>query len=167
MHELRIGMGGQATALLHDDLTTAQTLIVSGERVPGHTDREAAKKVVIDYLSFYRAYRSASDWPENPYDPNNWGHDTRIKDLGITNTVTNAPLAVSPDFDPEVTAYTTTDSLGGLRYNTMFFDPLLTAAKHLNTKLNDSLNPTSVRLRVTSYDGQDQRDYTITKVDPE
>ena len=160
MHELELGMGGMATMMLHEELTTGPSLTIGDHDVPGLTERNAVRTRIANYLTTYRAYRRAEDWPEDPWDPNHWGHDTRIKTLTITNATTNQAIALTPEFDPEVMEYTTPDEIGAVRYAATFFDPLMTAGKNLAPAPTESV----LYLWVNANDGVTRRKYTITKV---
>ena len=127
MHELEIGMGGAASVLLHDRLTVAQDLLVGSVKVPGLTTRNAARTRVTDYLKYYLAFKTDLNWPDDPYDPNNWGHDSKLKSLVIRDGSTNEDIELTPTFDPDVLAYTIASQPTTLpAFNATARDPLRT-----------------------------------------
>ena len=89
-HELELHMGGMATVLLHDILT---------EDKAARAKRIKVRDRVAKYLQ-----RNLASIPDNPWDPNNWGHDSRLKSLVVSDDNGEVPLA--PAFDAEVLEYT-------------------------------------------------------------
>lgn len=167
MREIELGMGGPASIVLHDQLTTAATLTIGDFRVPGMTERSAVLSRVGNYLTYYRALRRPADWPEDPDDPLHWGHDARMKTLALAELrTTGTPIRIRPDFDPDTTEYTTNQPIVNATFVNgevpTFFDPLMTYAKNVRSSYaNTHQAQDTLVYTVTANDGRTTRIYRI------
>ena len=94
--ELEEDAGGIASLLLHDI-------------IPDETGaRAAVRQRVATYLAQNRA-----KLPEDPWDPNVWGHDARLKSLTVKDSSRTA-IEITPSFDPDIEEYTVDRTISGL-----------------------------------------------------
>ena len=134
-HELELGAKGLASLYLHN-------------RLPASQERADAIARVGVYLQ-----KNLADLPDDPWDPNNWGHDARLESLSVSKNGVN--LTLTPAFDPEVLDYTVdADSLAGTTYRFETKDSLARNAT--------SDTATSRSIVVTAYDKTTKRTYTVS-----
>lgn len=139
--ELELHMGGPASMLLHGQLTD-----------PGQK-RLRARATVETYLM-----RNRQQIPADPYDPNEWGHDARLRALSLQDISANRPVTFRPAFDPEVLEYTTGQPIApplGITATTM--DTLAPAPAHRFLNSNAVLE-----VIVTAKDGVTKRTYKVS-----
>ena len=145
-YELEIGAGGRGTLNLYDMWSDTDAR---------HLQVDKVRSLVHTYLSYHLARVDAL--PDDPYDPNEWGHDARIKNLVLHN-FSRLPIVFTPSFDPDVLSYTVNEPLIGFSVQTMeFFDPLLTS----NRNVVAEITTTSITYTVLARDGSTQRVYKI------
>ena len=140
LHELEEHMGGIATMYLHDYL-------------PNKDERIKARSTVETYLMINK-----QTLPEDPWDPNNWGHDARLSSLTIRDLQTLEAIELTPDFDPEVLEYTTNHPITGISLAHTPKDSLA------NSDFETSPDRTSISITVTAKDGKTTRIYKVSVV---
>ena len=149
-HELFMYAGGEIFQFLYVNLAADD---------PRRRAVEAARTRVELYLNYY--YNNRNNWPDDPYDPNNWGHDTRLKNFEMRELRFNGKIIVlEPSFDPDVLEYTVNQPLlNAVITITEFYDPLLTFANNITTTTNRDSTVSTVTVRAN--DGTTTRTYTF------
>ena len=156
--EVEIGVGGPASALLHSRMTN------------GVAPRNAVMDRVAAYMDFYRALKKPTDLPSDPYDALNWGHDSRAKNIRLTQPG-GAEINYTPAFDPEVLEYDVDRDLEGCTFEVELFDPLLdsqsTAELLKAQSIVDTRGANSLILTVSSKAKDSTTHYSFTEGPPE
>ena len=146
MHELELGCGGLATFLVHDQWPSSD---------PKRMAAVATQARVHTYLSYHYARRDGL--PEDPYDPNEWGHDARVKSIAITSN--RQDVVFTPTFDPEVTEYTTDSPVAPP--GTVTVSTVDAFAKASYEYLGATQGYTGVKVTCVANDGVTSKDYYI------
>ena len=123
----------------------------------------AGENRVLQYL--LANYR---DTPEDPYDPNLWGHDARLESLALSFGG-GAPPEIKPAFDPDIYEYTVeSDGTRTIFYNAQPLDEHLSRDNISLMVFGDGGTRTTDRLEitVTAADGETKKVYTIQTVSP-
>lgn len=136
-HELELHMGGMASMYLHGLLDD-----------PEETRKDAGQRVAL-YLADNRR-----KIPKDPWDPNNWGHDARLKSLVMKNAQSEV-IPLSPEFDPDVLEYTVS---GDTANSTTKPTPVDTRATVVPAHTASASTYT-----VTAKDGVTKRVYKVTR----
>ena len=94
MIEMELIHGGMASMMLQVDNPEVD--------VDKQLELAANRKLLIGYLN-----RNRESVPDDPYDPNLWGHDVRLRSLELLSG--GRSVSLSPAFQSEVYEYTTSD----------------------------------------------------------
>ena len=145
MHELELGAGGAATLLLRG-------------LWPADNPNRMAAEATVTRVHKHLDHILKNGVPDDPRDPNEWGHDARLKSLVITDLGANRVVPLMPRFDPEVTAYTANAPIAppaSIDYAPVH--PLTPAPVRAYSRGNSVLTIT-----VLAADGVTSRVYTVT-----
>ena len=112
LREMEIECGGASAIILHSQIDS------------GRAARTATFTRLAEYLAYYRG-QDQEDLPDDPYDPLNWGHDSRAKSIRLHRPDNGPEILYTPDFDPEVSQYHVDQPLAGCTFQFEFFDPLM------------------------------------------
>ena len=146
MYELEIGMGGIANIILHDQLSSSTD----------KNNRLKTRSRVETYLDI-----NLVRIPEDPWDPNYWGHDARLSSLALQDHV-NQPIVLTPAFDMDVYAYTTSTPIAPpTSINAVASDPFAS----ITTAFSNSNSVLTVTC--TAKDGETVLNYVIRAVVPD
>ena len=135
MYELEYNMGGMANVMLHNYLPNKDKLL-------------KARSIVETYLMI-----NMQLLPDDPWDPNLWGHDARLKSVTIRDTDSSI-IELTPDFDSDILEYTVNAPLSG---SSVFYEAVDTFASIGSEYVDDS-----IVITVTAKDGKTTRKYTIS-----
>ena len=150
-HELELGAGGWATYQLRDLWPSTDAT------------RKAVDAVRARVHRYLKHWKAATALPDNPYDPNHWGHDARLQELRIREFNEGREIRLRPRFHPDVLFYGTSQVLLDHEDNgTTFFDPLMTLAANVSKRLtNTHQERDTLEVTVTAADGTTTRVYKI------
>ena len=129
--ELELGAGGMAELLIGES---------------------AARAATITRVRTYKAKNLAA-LPDDPWDPNHWGHDARLASL--TARRAGSELALTPAFDPAITDYAIAGPIAGA---SLRFEPQDQAAVTVASSTS-----TSRIVTVTAADGSTVKTYTVSE----
>ena len=146
MYELETGMGGIANIILHDQLSSGVD----------KNNRLKTRSRVETYLDI-----NLVRIPDDPWDPNYWGHDARLSSLALQNHV-NQPIVFTPTFSSDVYAYETTVPIAPpTSISAVASDPF--AAIETAFSENNSV----LTITCTAKDGETVLNYVIRAVQPD
>ena len=117
---------------------------------------EAAVSRVDTYLNYH--YSRRDGYPDDPWDPNEWGHDARLKSITITDISARQEVTLTPSFDPDVLAYTVTMPIAPP--TSLTFEKMDLLAPNPTYAYN--VDNTVLTITMTAKDGTTQRVYTVT-----